>query len=157
MSTTFDLVEFELSGERYALDIYLAREIVEMMPITPIPRAPSYISGIMNLRGEITSIISLNYLLSLPPDDDLENRKIIVLTTETAGGSNVGIIVDDVHSVIQVSEDDVEHVGEGISSDVSNFVKGIIKVGCDDAEKKQGLVIWIDMLHLLKDLENRAS
>jgi purine-binding chemotaxis protein CheW len=157
MSTHFDLVEFELSGERYALDIYLAREIVEMMPITPIPRAPPYISGIINLRGEITSILSLNHLLSLPPNDEMENRKIIVLTTETAGGSNVGIIVDDVHSVIQVSEDDVEQVGDGISSDIGSFVKGIIKVGSDDNEKKQGLVIWVDMLRLLKDLESRTQ
>jgi len=57
MDPTVDIVEFVLGGERYALDIQLAREIVEMIPITPIPRAPSYISGVINLRGEITNIL----------------------------------------------------------------------------------------------------
>ncbi len=51
MAATIDVVEFELGGERYALDINLAREIVEMIPITPIPRAPPFISGVINLRG----------------------------------------------------------------------------------------------------------
>ncbi|NYT05230.1 MAG: purine-binding chemotaxis protein CheW [Methanomicrobiales archaeon] len=157
MSKNIDLVEFELSGERYALDIHLAREIVEMMPITPIPRAPAYITGVINLRGEITSIISLNNLLGLPANDDVENRKIIVLMSETAGGSNVGIIVDDVHSVISVSENDIEQMGEGISSDISSFVKGIIKVGGDEDYKKRGLVIWIDMLRVLKELVNQVQ
>ena len=99
MASTVDVVEFELGGERYALDIQLAREIVEMIPITPIPRAPPYISGVINLRGEITNIMNLNTLLGLPNQEIRDNQKIIVLVPEAAGGSNVGIIVDDVSSV----------------------------------------------------------
>ncbi|KUL00197.1 MAG: Chemotaxis signal transduction protein, partial [Methanomicrobiales archaeon 53_19] len=73
-----EIVEFELGGEHYALDIQLVREIVEMKPITEIPRTPPYIKGIMNLRGEITTILSLNHLLSIADQSDGE-RKIIVL------------------------------------------------------------------------------
>jgi len=54
-----DVVEFELGRELYAMDIQLAREIVEMMPITRIPRAPDYIAGIMNLRGWISILTKL--------------------------------------------------------------------------------------------------
>lgn len=155
MSVNLDLVEFELNGELYALDIHLAREIVEMMPITPIPRAPPYISGVINLRGEITSIINLNNLLGLPPNGAVENQKIIVLMAESAGNSNVGIIVDDVHSVIQVSEGDIEQIGDGITSDIGSYVKGIIKIGKEADEKKRGLVIWIDMVKVLREMVNQ--
>jgi purine-binding chemotaxis protein CheW len=156
MVATVDVVEFELGGERYALDIQLAREIVEMIPITPIPRSPAYISGVINLRGEITNIMNLNTLLGLPNQEIRDNQKIIVLVPDAAGGSNVGIIVDDVSSVLQISEADVDHMGEGFSSEFSSFVKGIIKVKSDDAEKKnKSLIIWIDMLMVLKDLANK--
>lgn len=163
MASTVDVVEFELGGERYALDIQLAREIVEMIPITPIPRAPPYISGVINLRGEITNIMNLNTLLGLSNQEVRDNQKIIVLVHEAAGGSNVGIIVDDVSSVTQVSEDEIEHMGERFASEFAGFVKGIIKVKTDDLEKagkeekKKGLVIWIDMQKVLKDLAGQQA
>ena len=153
MATTIDIVEFELGGERYALDIQLAREIVEMIPITPIPRAPPYISGVINLRGEITNIMNLNTLLDLPDQKIRSNQKIIVLVPEAAGGSNVGIIVDDVSSVIQVAESDVDKIGEGFGSEFSSFVKGIIKMKSEDqTDTKKNLIIWIDMEKVIKDL-----
>jgi purine-binding chemotaxis protein CheW len=153
MVSTIDIVEFELGGERYALDIQLAREIVEMIPITPIPRAPAYISGVINLRGEITNIMNLNTLLGLPNQEVRSNQKIIVLVPEATGGSNVGIIVDDVSSVIQVPESNVDKIGEGFSSETSSFVKGIIKMKTEEnAESKKNLIIWIDMEKVIKDL-----
>lgn len=153
MVSTIDIVEFELGHERYALDIQLAREIVEMIPITPIPRAPAYISGVINLRGEITNIMNLNTLLSLPDKDVRENQKIIVLVPEAVGGNNIGIIVDDVSSVIQVSDSDVDKIGEGFSSEFSSFVKGIIKMKSDDeASAKKNLIIWLDMEKIIKDI-----
>jgi purine-binding chemotaxis protein CheW len=156
MASTVDVVEFVLGGERYALDIQLAREIVEMIPITPIPRAPPYISGVINLRGEITNIMNLNTLLGLPPQETRENQKIIVLVPDAASGSNVGIIVDEVTSVLQVAETDIEHLGEGLSSEVSSFVKGIIKMKGDGADKKStGLIIWLDMKKVLEDVATK--
>jgi purine-binding chemotaxis protein CheW len=156
MASTVDVVEFVLGGERYALDIQLAREIVEMIPITPIPRAPPYISGVINLRGEITNIMNLNTLLGLPHQDIRENQKIIVLVPDAASGSNVGIIVDEVTSVLQVAEADIEHLGEGLSSEVSSFVKGIIKQKGDGSDKKStGLIIWIDMKKVLEDVATK--
>lgn len=156
MASTIEVVEFELGGERYALDIQLVREIVEMMQITPIPRAPPFISGVINLRGEITNIMNLNTLLGLANQDIRDNQKIIVLVPEAAGGSNVGIIVDDVSSVLQVPESDIDRIGEGFASDFSSFVKGIIKINADDAQNKGGkeknLIIWIDMQKVLTDV-----
>ena len=153
MASTIDIVEFELGNERFALDIQLAREIVEMIPITPIPRAPAYISDVINLRGEITNIMNLNTLLGLPDQEIRDNQKIIVMVPEAVGGSNVGIIVDDVSSVIQVADTDVDKIGEGFSSEFSSFVKGIIKMKSEDGVKeKKNLIIWLDMEKVIKDI-----
>ncbi len=152
-----DVVEFQLGGEKYALDINFAREIVEMMPITPIPRSPPYLRGVMNLRGEITNIITINSMLGLSESSGERGRKIIVLSSEATGGENIGIVVDEVHSVIQILESDVEHLGGGLSGQASGHIKGIIKTtGKGVIERKEeqdkDLIIWIDMQKLLLDL-----
>jgi len=156
MVSTVEVVEFMLGGERYALDIHLVREIVEMLQITPIPRAPHYISGVVNLRGEITNIMNLNSMLGLKNHDLRDNQKIIVLVPEAVSGSNVGIIVDDVIGVLQVAEADVERLGEGLASEVSDFVKGIIKIKRDEADKKSTyLIIWIDMQKVIEEVAKK--
>jgi purine-binding chemotaxis protein CheW len=152
-----DVVEFQLGGEKYALDINFAREIVEMMPITPIPRSPPYLRGVMNLRGEITNIITISSMLGLSESSGEGGRKIIVLSSEATGGENIGIVVDEVHSVIQILESDVEHLGGGLSGQASGHIKGIIKImGKGVIEKKEeqdkDLIIWIDIQKLLQDL-----
>jgi len=160
-----DVVEFGLGRELYAMDIQLAREIVEMMPITYIPRAQDYIAGIMNLRGEITTVVDLKRLIRIPGEPG-SSQKIIVLVAEAAGGSNLGIIVDDVHSVIQVAEEDIELMDEGISSGVHAFVKGIIKLTKDEDDRKpgdarsqrgSGLILWIDIKKILDDLVQKVQ
>ncbi|WP_421907953.1 chemotaxis protein CheW [Methanolacinia petrolearia] len=148
MAEMKDIVQFEIGGVQYALDINIARGIVEMMPITPVPRAPEHIAGIINLRGEITNILNLNYLMGLPAGEEVENRKIIVLVPEAADGSNVGLIVDDVQSVLQVSEEDIDQMDEAMSREA--YVKGIIKIGKDSSENKD-LIIWIDIAKILAD------
>jgi len=153
MGEIINVVEFEIGGTLYALDIHLAREIVEMMPITPIPRAPAHIAGIINLRGEITNIIRLNTLLGLQEQEQNDNQKIIVLVAEATGGSNVGIIVDSVHSVLQVPEEHIEQMDNALSDEA--YVKGIIKIGgdrTDMADEKKQLVIWVDISNILDQM-----
>jgi purine-binding chemotaxis protein CheW len=70
---------------------------------------------------------------------------------DASQGSNVGIIVDDVNSVMQVEEKDVEALGEGLSTDVTEYVKGIIKVK-EDASDAMRLIIWVDMQKVLSQI-----
>ena len=124
--------------------------------VTPIPRAPSYISGVINLRGEITNIMNLNTMLGLVNQEIRDNQKIIVLAPEVVAGSNVGIIVDDVIRVLQVADADIERLGEGLASEVSGFVKGIIKLKGDESDKmKTFLIIWIDMQKVIEDVAKK--
>ncbi|WP_067047243.1 chemotaxis protein CheW [Methanofollis ethanolicus] len=148
-----DVVEFEIGGTHYALDISLAREIVEMIPITPVPRAAPHIAGIINLRGEITTILNLNRLLGLAERDDNATRKIIVLVPDAANGSNTGIIVDDVHSVLRVGKDDIVQMDDTLAKEA--YVKGIIRMKADEKAgkaQKQDLIIWIDLQKILLNL-----
>ena len=152
MAASVDVVEFQLGEEHYALDIQIAREIVEMMPITPLPRAPDYLAGVINLRGEITNIIDLRDLLGLPESGGAENRKIVVLMPDVASGSNVGIIVDDVHSVISVRNEQIERINDSITSSISGYVKAIIKMGDKEDGKPKTLIIWLDIQKVISDL-----
>jgi purine-binding chemotaxis protein CheW len=108
MANTRDVVQFEIGNGLYALDINFVREIIEMLPITPLPGSQSGIVGVINLLGEITTIISINKLLSLSGDSGKSNEKIIILVPESTGEINLGIIVKEVHSVVQVSDSDIE-------------------------------------------------
>ncbi|KQC08344.1 MAG: chemotaxis protein CheW [Methanolinea sp. SDB] len=161
MTDIVDVVEFEIGGELYAMDIQLAREIVEMIPITPLPRAPEYISGIINLRGEITTVLTISELIGIRKKKEDNTQKIIILVPEASGGSNVGIIVDDVLSVIQVPVDSIEQIEGTMSTGGGHYIKGIIKTRSESGEvlkksresdERSGLILWLDIEKILHDL-----
>lgn len=152
-----EVVEFILGDELYAIDINNAREIVDMMPMTPVPRGPVHISGLINLRGEITNIIDLTQVLNLSYSKEPGERQIIVLMPEVAEGSNAGILVDEVHSVISASESDVEAINDDIASEISEYVKGIIKIEATEAEKEDKLIIWIDIKKIIHNLLEKVQ
>jgi purine-binding chemotaxis protein CheW len=100
--------------------------------------------------------MNLNTILGLPDKEIRPTQKIIVLVPEAANGSNVGIIVDDVSSVTQISESDVETMGDGYASEFADFVKGIIKTRTEGDEKKsKSLIIWLDIQKVLKNLATK--
>ncbi|HWQ67564.1 MAG TPA: chemotaxis protein CheW [Methanospirillum sp.] len=159
-SEQIDIVEFELSGERYAIDITMVREVVEMLPITPLPKTPPYVVGIINLRGEVTHIIDLAMLLGEQGRKERMGQKIIIIPSDVTKGEHVGIIVDNVQSVTEVQGRSVTSLGEDINAQIKTHIKGIIKLSRDDILEKHtedsqniNLVIWLDMVKILHDLQ----
>jgi purine-binding chemotaxis protein CheW len=151
---TGEVLEFTLGSENYALDINIVREIVEMMPITEIPRAPVHIRGVINLRGEIVNIVNQNTFLKLPDRPITKDQKIIVLMAEVAGGNNVGVIVDTVKSVSQIASEQVDCMTEGLAGNESRYIKGIINTATDvKNEEQKTLIIWLDVHKMFKDIE----
>lgn len=154
-----DILEFDLGGESYAMDIQIAREIVEMLPITPIPRAPGHVTGLLNLRGEITTIINIHHLLGIKPSRAREEQNIMVLIPEVFENTSVGMIVDEVHSVLTVDEKNIDTDVKGVNSELTDFVHGIIKLSHDDTTRSEEersdedsnkrLIIWIDVKKIL--------
>ncbi|MHB8163996.1 MAG: chemotaxis protein CheW [Methanoregula sp.] len=155
MADEGEVLEFTLGNEHYALDITPVREIVEMTPITVIPRAPGHITGVINLRGEIVNILNLNSFLKLPNQPITESQKIIVFMADAAKGNNVGVIVDNVSSVTEISTAQVDLMTEGIAGNESRYIKGIINTHTDDGENaEKGLIIWLDIQKMFNDIEN---
>lgn len=163
-----DILEFDLGGESYAMDIQIAREIVEMLPITPIPRAPGHVTGLLNLRGEITTIINIHHLLGIKPAKQRDEQNIMVLIPEVFENTSVGMIVDEVHSVLTVDEKDIDTNVKGVNEELADYVHGIIKLSHDngiktededtDKESKKRLIIWIDVRKILTEtIEKRGS
>jgi len=149
------------------MDIGIAREIVEMLPITPIPRAPAHVTGLLNLRGEITTIIDLHYLLGITPSRKRDEQKIMVLIPDAFENTSVGVIVDEVHSVLTIDETAIDTNIRGVDEHLSDYVQGIIKLGDEDrlkAENSQDshesvkrLIIWVDVKKILTGTTEASS
>src|SRR5512136_925596 len=93
---SIQVVEFVLGKEHFAIDLFDVKEVVEYTTITKLPNVPSYVRGIIDLRGEITTIIDLKQRLNITEENakSLESSRIIVLD-ETIAKSKIGILVDD--------------------------------------------------------------
>ena len=112
-----------LAGTDYGIRI-TAREIIGMLEVTKVPRTPDFVRGILNLRGKITPIVDLRRVLDLPPAEDTELTRIIVVEV---GGKDTGVVVDYVEEVLDfVAADIVESPEFGPDVD-TRFVLGVAK------------------------------
>ena len=75
-------VEFNLGDEKYGVDILQVKTIERMMPITRVPKAPRFVEGVINLRGEIVPVIDLKKRFDLPPSETTDNTRIIIVTVD---------------------------------------------------------------------------
>ncbi|BAD84818.1 chemotaxis signal transduction protein [Thermococcus kodakarensis KOD1] len=136
------VVAFRVGNEEFCLEISKVREIKEMMPITRVPNAPDYVEGVINLRGQITTVVNLKKKLGYYDDEDLSNKKIIIAEVK---GEIVGIIVDAVSDVVTLTEDQIEPTPKTLASRMdTRFIKGIAKI--NNGER---LLIMVDLDKLL--------
>jgi len=129
---------FRLNDESYGIGVLHIREIIRLQPITPVPEMRQHVKGVINLRGKIIPVIDLRLRFGLIPKPDNGQNCIVVVQTG-AGGRNllIGLIVDGVEEVVQVSASDVEPPPEfGCEVDTSCLVgmaklKGTVKTLLD--------------------------
>jgi purine-binding chemotaxis protein CheW len=139
------LVVFNLASEHYGVDIAAVDGIVEMRPITAVPRAPSFVEGITNLRGEVLPIIDLRQRFGLPAGETTKETRIVNVEMD---GTKVGMVVDAVTEVLRVAEEDIEPPSPIVSTVDSAFITGIAKV--DDGPGTTGrLIILLDLAKVL--------
>jgi len=154
---SIQVVEFLLGDEHFAIDLFDVKEVVEYTTITKLPNTQEYVRGIIDLRGEITTIIDLKHRLNISKDSGtaLESSRIIVLDTRITG-TKIGILVDDVTSVSTFEGNQVDYTSTS-TSDKNTAILGIIKrkVKVKDKEKNE-LIIWIDIKQLLGDIQGSA-
>ena len=151
---TIQVVEFVLGSEHFAIDLFDVKEVVEYTTITKLPNVPSYVRGIIDLRGEITMIIDLKHRLNINEESALsiESSRIIVLDDKIAK-SKIGILVDDVTSVSTFEGNQVDYTSASVSKEETSII-GIIKrkVKVKDKEINE-LIIWIDIKPLVQDIK----
>jgi len=100
------LLAFELAGAPYAVPVARVREIVRMRPVTPVPRTPEDVRGVISLRGEMIELIDLRRRLGLGSVEPSRRTRIIV--TKTEDDEVVGLLVDAVREVLRVSNDAIQ-------------------------------------------------
>ncbi len=100
-----ELVTFELGGAPYAMPVERVREIIRLREITPMPRVPESVTGVVALRGEIVQVVDLRMRLGLDMLDATRRSRIIVLHGDD--DRVTGVAVDAVQGVLRVSEDEV--------------------------------------------------
>ena len=141
-SKDMQVVVFSLGGEEYSVDISVVREIIRMVDLTHIPKLPEFIEGVINLRGQITTVIDLRKRFEMEPVVNDENRIIIV----DLKGEPIGIIVDSVSEVMTVPTGQIDDMPSIKHARTQEYLKGICKV--DDR-----ILILLDLDKILTELE----
>jgi purine-binding chemotaxis protein CheW len=117
---------FKLAGELFATEVLGVQEIRELTPITPIPNAPQYIRGVMNLRGTIVPVIDLRMRFGL---GEAEYNRFTVIVVVRLGSRTIGLVVDAVSEVLDVAPGDIEAPPDlGLRIDTS-FLTGMVQRG----------------------------
>lgn len=123
-TTQFIVVKFDL--EQYGINIQYIQNIVRMLRITRVPNAPSYIKGVVNLRGEIIPVMSVRNKFNLHEDVYTNLTRIIIVKVD---GNAIGLIVDEVLEVVQLSDEQIEKLVRDSHDDKSKFVYAVGKMG----------------------------
>lgn len=124
---TTQYIVVKIGNEQYGLNISNIDNIVRMQKITRVPKAQSYFKGIINLRGEIVPVMSIRMKMGLDADQFTDASRIIILKIEEQGA--VGIIVDQVREVVELSADDIEPKSSSRKGEKESFISGIGKHG----------------------------
>ena len=120
---------FTLAEEEYGIGILKIKEIIGMLPITPVPRTPPFVKGVINLRGKVIPIIDLRLKFGMEEIDYTDRTCIIVVEIEGESGTILmGIVVDTVSEVLNIKAEDIEDTpafGTDLNTD---YILGIAKM-----------------------------
>ncbi len=120
------VVIFRLGREEFGARIDQVKEIIEMTNITRMPKAPSFIEGVINLRGEVIAVIDLARQFDLPASERGEETRIVVVEVEH---NIVGMIVDAVSEVLKISTENIDPTPGLIESRIdTRYIEGIGKL-----------------------------
>lgn len=137
-------IEFSLGKENYAVSLLMVREVISVPDTTPIPKSPSHFLGIMNLRGQVISVVDLRKKLKIEAKQDKEEAVIIV----DIGGMNIGVVVDSINKVLAFSSEEVSEMPAIESQINTHFIFGVYR-------KENSLTVLLDIAKVLdlKDVE----
>jgi purine-binding chemotaxis protein CheW len=129
-----EVIEFALAYERYALEVAYVREVHSLKEITALPGTPAFVAGIVNVRGQIVSVIDLKRLFQLPDKGLTDLNKVIILSN---GHMEFGLLVDAIVGVHRVPLRDIQAPLPTASGARAGYVQGVTaqRVSVLDAQK----------------------
>lgn len=139
-------LEFTLGKESYAVDLLIVKEVITPPEMTPIPKAPAYVCGLINLRGLVLTVIDLRKKLAITPDNDSSQNAVIIFDL---GDRMVGVVVDSIQKVLNVSEDNIKPVPD-TEGQASAHLLGIL-------QNDEKLTMWIEPKVLIEVAHLRAA
>lgn len=132
-------LEFSLGHEGFAIPLLQVRELISVPETTPIPYSPAHFLGIMNLRGQVISVVDLRKKMKLKEADEHAENAVIIIEI---GGVNMGVVVDSINKVLAFPRTDVAQVPEIGTQVNAEYIEGIYKNNND-------LVVLLDLAKVL--------
>jgi purine-binding chemotaxis protein CheW len=142
-----ELISFRIGDQEFCVDIMQVREIRGWTPATPLPRTPPFIKGVINLRGAVLPIVDLGARLGLETSEPSARHVIMVVNV---GGRTIGLLVEAVSDIINLSDDMVQPTPDIACDQVKSFVKGLFAV---DGR----MISLISLDRVLPDMEAEAA
>ena len=119
---------FMLASEDYGIGILKIKEIIGMMPITSVPQTPSFVKGVVNLRGKVIPVVDLRLKFGMPAIDYTERTCIIVVEISgQTGAIKIGIVVDAVSEVLNIKGEDIANTPAFGSRVNIDYILGMAK------------------------------
>lgn len=140
-ATSSSYVTFSLADETYAIDVLQVQEVLKLTEIAPVPGVPNYILGIINLRGDVVTVIDARRRMGLPEREPDDASRIVIIDIDN---QNVGIMVDAVAEVVQIPPESVDPAPAVGNDQSSRFILGV-------TSSEEGLTILISLEKLLSD------
>src|SRR6185503_7338376 len=136
---TEHLATFFLSGEEYGVDVRLVQEIIRVTEITPVPRAPQFVKGVINLRGRIIPVIDLKAKLAIGTVEESRQARIVVVKVRER---LMGLLVDGASQVLKVPVSSIEAAPDEVVEIDASYIRGVAKL-------ETRLIILIDLPKVL--------
>lgn len=128
-------VTFRLEDETYGINVMQVQEVLRYSEIAPVPGAPSYVLGIINLRGNVVTVIDTRQRFGLPSAEVTDNTRIVIIEADK---QVVGILVDSVAEVVYLRQSEIETTPNVGNEEAAKFIQGV-------CNKNDELLILVDL------------
>ena len=136
-------VTFRLEQETYGVNVMQVQEVLRYTDIAPVPGAPHYVLGIINLRGNDVTVIDTRSRFGLPPAELTDNTRIVIIEAEK---QVIGILVDSVAEVVYLRSSEIDTAPNVGTEESAKFIQGV-------CNRNDELLILVDLNKLLSDEE----
>ncbi|MEE8058888.1 MAG: chemotaxis protein CheW [Pseudomonadales bacterium] len=136
-------VTFRLDGETYGINVMQVQEVLRYNEIAAVPGAPAYVLGIINLRGNVVTVIDTRHRFSLAEADVTDHTRIVIIEADT---HVVGILVDAVAEVVYLRQSEIETAPNVGNDESARFIQGV-------CNKNNELLILVELDKMLTEQE----